>query len=677
MPRPSAGTPGDPEAPNYERPTPALAALLLVFLFLYIRFRVDTSLLYLTGPGLFVLDLDFLRQFMDYPGRPARYLTLLLQELYSSPWRGALAASVLILLLGACTRALLVSTRPRGGFRFTLYGWIGLLLPALLALVSFNRYQPVDLVGIVAALLLALAYTRMFPACLPWRVPTFAGLLVLMTLLSPDMSPLLASLCALWETAGKKRWFAGLLYSIFGALPRAFVNGYFLNLDFLFVKFRAAPLLFPRPAVVPIALLTALLVVSGVAALRRRSKSVFFAGLILFLYGLQLDVHLPVQGLLCFSVALAPALPCLLPGAPPPQAWKPRGTAVISAVACLSAAFLLVALPSLDRQTRYFLRFKRSCLRRDWPAALRLAARIRPDTYRQRPVLYPMLHRALYHAGRLPYALLDFPTDRSLMLPVPMPRWDRLVREGSMETAETCLDLGLVNHAELMAYDSLEAVEKPARAYRLLARVYLLKDNPAAARPILNLLRKTLVHRRWADRYLALLDGTPADHPDPRIAHIRSVMVTTDLPEDARLLYGLTNMAWDWEAVLKKLLDVHPSNKMAFEYLMSYYLLRGRTHQVVELLPLLKRLGYREIPDLYQEALLTDSLLAGRGPETLHSWPLKPPLVQKYSTLMRIYDRLGRDPAAAYEAVARSGGSTYFAYCLSLMKHDEKSKKDY
>jgi hypothetical protein len=113
----SGSAPGDSPVPGSRRSTTWFVTALFVFvsLFLLLRFRVDTRLLYLKGPGLFVLDLDFFRQFLDYPGRPVRYLTFFLDEITWFPVLGAIVLAGLLTLAGLGTRALFARSLPEGG----------------------------------------------------------------------------------------------------------------------------------------------------------------------------------------------------------------------------------------------------------------------------------------------------------------------------------------------------------------------------------------------------------------------------------------------------------------------------------------------------------------------------------------------------------------------------------
>jgi hypothetical protein len=250
------------------------------------------------------------------------------------------------------------------------------------------------------------------------------------------------------------------------------------------------------------------------------------------------------------------------------------------------------------------------------------------------------------------------------MLAVPMPRSGRVFADQSEERAELALDLGLVNHAELMAYDALDAALTPGRAYELLALVYIAKDNRRVALNFLNVLEKTLVHREWAEHYRSLLDSGAPLTTDVRIREIRENMVRTDRPEDAGILIPLVSEGWDWEPILNRLLEVNPRNRMAFEYLMSLYLLTDRPGMVAENLARMRSQGYTRMPVLYQEALLTAGFLHGQVLGPAERSFIDPALARTYRSLTDLFEEKSRDPAATLRAVQQDYGSFYFAYSM-------------
>ena len=671
---PSGGsTPESPNPAKQEESGNPLFILLPVFvlLFLLIRFRVDSSLVYLKGPGLFVLDLGFLRQFLDYPGRPARYVTLFLQEFYWFPTVGALVASGLVTLSSLLAYSLFARTAPKSdGFARTLGGWLAILLPALGMTVAYSRYQPVDMVGIDAALLLALLYTTVFRRSPIPRAGVYVGLLVLLALFSPEMCPLMASLCALWELAGHGRCRTAFVYSLLGALPLGLLHSYVYHQGTELVMSQLAPLLTSERTATGLAVLAVLLGLHLAVAWRRRSKAVLFAGLVVVVLGLQFDFPGSLQGLLCLAIVLVPTTCWLVAGGGAGRAWNLEKEAGRYALAGLSAFALLLAFLSLDRQERCYLGMLKNCRDRDWAGTLDLARQLEPTTYTRHPSCYSMVQRALYHLGRLPWDLLLYPIEPSSMAPAPLPRRSGGLGELNVDdVAEMCLDLGLVNHAELMACNVQDSDEMPARACQLLVMVYTAKRNREAAKPLLGLLRKSISQRQWAERFSAWLGGARDEEIQNRIREITDNMVPSERAADTPTLVALRIEGWYWDLVYQRLLSVNGHNRMAFEYLMAEYLLSCRPDRIVASLPQYRVLGYPRIPSLYQEAILIDYFRTGEFPEDVAPEEMDEALTSTYQKLLAVYRQHGLDPAATLAAIQNRYGSTYFAYYLWSMVH--------
>jgi hypothetical protein len=281
-----------------------------------------------------------------------------------------------------------------------------------------------------------------------------------------------------------------------------------------------------------------------------------------------------------------------------------------------------------------------------------------------------MVQRALYHVHRLPYDLFRFPVSPDRMPPAPQARHTKgLDDEDQEEAAETFLDLGMVNHAELVAYSALERDELPARACELLAIVYTVKGDREAARPLLGLLGKSIVHREWAERYTDWLNGESDEELAGRIREIRSNMVGIDAPEDGPMLVSLRMDGWNWELAYRKLLSVNPQNRMAFEYLISHYLLTNRPDQVVRNLSRLGEFGYSELPTVFQEAVLMDYGRTGEFPDGVAVEDLDPALRHAYEEMMSAYRDHDGDPAATLDAILGRHGDTYFAYYMWSLRN--------
>jgi hypothetical protein len=307
----------------------------------------------------------------------------------------------------------------------------------------------------------------------------------------------------------------------------------------------------------------------------------------------------------------------------------------------------------------------RSCRNRDWDATIAYGRQLRSSTFRRHPSAGTMVLRALCHTGRMPYELLSFPVDPAAMAPDPRPRpVDRSGELDQAEVAEMYLDLGLLNFAELVAYNSLDRTDLPARACQVLVITYVLKGNPAAAKPLLGLLGKSVVHREWAERWSAWLGGARDERIDAWIAELRANAIVGDEPGDVPTLVALRMDGWSWETVCEKLLAVNGHNRMAFEYMVADHLLSNRPDRVVETLPRLREFGYPGIPVLYQEAILMDYCRTGRFAQGVDPAAIDPGVTSAYEEMMAAYRDHDHDPAATLEAIRDRYGRTYFAYYM-------------
>ena len=216
---------------------------------------------------------------------------------------------------------------------------------------------------------------------------------------------------------------------------------------------------------------------------------------------------------------------------------------------------------------------------------------------------HPFLHRealrALYHTGRLGDDLFSLPVSAAAA-PVPwlsLPRdrdpqlWDHA------QIAGLALDLGDVNRAEHFSHELLEGAGEHPAALRQLALINLAKGRPETAGVFLNALG-------------------PDGRGDPgvmeeRARYLRAVMF---LEDDVSFLEDAPPRA-ESMATLKALLERNPGNRMAFEYLMARYLIKGQAEEVSHNMWRLSGLGYRRIPRHYEEAIVVHEFTTGERVE--------------------------------------------------------------
>ncbi len=261
------------------------------------------------------------------------------------------------------------------------------------------------------------------------------------------------------------------------------------------------------------------------------------------------------------------------------------------------------------------------------------------------------VHWALYHTGRLSQDLFSFPNPPALE-PLPGLR-------GGMAScrpqSRTFFEMGLVNEAEHLAHEALEWEGDRPDLLQLLAQVNVLMDRPKAAAVFLHQLGQMPFQRRSSRAALRNLKADPQLTSNPRLAEVLSRMMKSDVPHDGAAFASLA----------ESLLDANPRNRMAFEYLMTYYLLTLDLKSLVARLGQLDTFGYVGIPRHYEEALLLYQRLNGMPPQ-LENRRIRPETLQRFKQFSEAMDQRLYNSPQGRKILERNFGDTFWYYfCAS------------
>ncbi len=240
-----------------------------------------------------------------------------------------------------------------------------------------------------------------------------------------------------------------------------------------------------------------------------------------------------------------------------------------------------------DPRPQIPLQVRRPLEMEDWPAVLKgLAGNPFTNT-----ISRLVLVRSLFEAGRLPEEQFSW-----LHRPGPelLSTTDLEQHAGSAHVAETLLELGHLNAAERLAFDSLEMEGETPSVLRTLARLHAVKGLPDAAGIFLNRLQVYPGHGAWAGRFRATLSTNAPDAADPILSRIRANLITRDA-----LGAGLTT-----ERLLREALESNRENRMAFQFLMAHQLIERRLLQAQRTLSTSPQVRQGPLPRHYAEAVL-------------------------------------------------------------------------
>jgi len=622
---------------DHHRLEACLLAVIFLGLFVYLWKGIEPHLLYY-GFGVFtaypvvVWEGSFLRAAFSTPGGPAGALAALLAQSYCQAWLGALTVAAILggLLLGV--QHLL---RSRQAGRFRDLAWV----PLLLALMIYSDY-----------------YEDPLPVLLTVGLSVWTAVLY-------DALPMRTSR----GRAGSFLALVGVLYYLAGASALVFAALACLIEAFLHRKI--------LPALVQMVLAAGVLFVLGWFVFGLEPQAIYVAGtpwdpakpLKFFPVAnwLALALHGFVPGLMLVALVGEALLEIdarrstrrgRRKGGPGPvraarqSLWWQAGPRAwvgvrMFAVAMTAGLCLVVSRTQAhdERALHYYAQ------QRDWDRVLALAHRMRGRHRFTRSGVFD-INRALAHTGRLGSELFAYPQDDLKTLYM---RFDdmsgRLTRAKSLELY---LDLGCLNAAQENAYELLAHEGPSPPVLDALVRIHLAKGQYEPARVFLQALRKHAGSRQYVRRWQPVVDNPARAETDPLLQSWRRARPTRD---DTSL--GVSPLA------LRDLLDDKPDHRLAFEYLMACILLRNERTELIRRLPLLKPLGYQQLPRHYAEILLVHSLVTGT-PAEASGWTIDPDVQRQFQEIRRIVTQSRGSDRMLLEVLAPQYGDTYMFYSM-------------
>jgi hypothetical protein len=137
-----------------------------------------------------------------------------------------------------------------------------------------------------------------------------------------------------------------------------------------------------------------------------------------------------------------------------------------------------------------------------------------------------------------------------------------------LPTAEAFYQLGMINVAQRTVFEAQEAIldfQKSGRCYQRLAQTNLINGQYEVARKYLSALQKTLFYRDWANETLPLLGNEEAIARHPEYGRLRQWAYKDEF-------YFSDHVTPE---MLESLYFGNTDNRMAYQYLLAYYVLTG------------------------------------------------------------------------------------------------------
>jgi hypothetical protein len=620
--------------------------LFFILFYLYLWLYVDLRLIYhgagiVTNFPVFYKGWAFCLPFLSYPGGLVEYLSAFLSQLFYYSWAGALVITVQAWLISLCIDYMLKATNSLRirGIRF--------LLPVLL-LVLYTRYTYyfdttmaflAALVTVCTYLKVTLSRDKIFSCA-----SAFLILSAVVYYLSGGAFLIFAVVCAIYELIFRFRWKMSLFYFLSAA-----VIPYMLGL----LIFRVS-IIDTYSSLLPFSWK-----ILKYEARRRAVEIVYvlylLPPLILLVNGLwwilREKLHL-TQGRLGKKSARkhrneGSSLPAQIASRYSRSPKLKYVTGLLVLLAFTGGAVFFSR--NEDLRTRFKVDYY--AYHKMWPELL-ASAEHHPDD----PFIAHAVNRALYHVGRLGYDMFYWPQHPDYLF-----LSDEKYKWMYWQIFDVFLDIGVINIAENALTECLEGLGSRPMILQRLALINMVKNNSDSAKIYLGALSKTLFHADWAKQYLDRLRTDPNLFEDRYIQHLRSLCLDKDCPT-----YSLFK-----ERTLSWLLEKNGQNRMAFEYLMAWYMLNRYLGKFVQEIELLPDLGYAELPTHYEEAALIYAF-AAKKPLSLSDYPSNPQVRRQFEDFSRILSAYGGNKQAALNDLSKRFRNTYFFYYIYAPKSPNK-----
>ncbi|MBN2863593.1 MAG: hypothetical protein JXN62_10550 [Bacteroidales bacterium] len=251
---------------------------------------------------------------------------------------------------------------------------------------------------------------------------------------------------------------------------------------------------------------------------------------------------------------------------------------------------------------------------------------------------------ALYKTGHLFDKMFSYPQIGSKGLRLEWARNLNLFFGG-----EVFYQLSYNNESIHWAFEALVAKGLNPRSLKRLAIGCMVNGNNDIAEKYLGILKQTLFYRKWARRYQTYISDPALAQHDPELRRHIDLRVHSNFFSQVN---GLN---------LEDLLNNHPENKMAYEYLVASLLLDKNLDGFAQVILSLKNYGYNSLPLHIEEALIFYNFYEGQNviPE---GFSFRPETIKRFDAYATEYIKLRGDRAAAAYELKKKYGDTYWYY---------------
>lgn len=612
------------------------ASVFFILYYFYLWIFVQPHLLYhgggvLTNFPSFYKGWSFFNETVLHPGGAVEYISAFLSQFMYLSWAGAIVLTLQALLLYIFTTIFL---KLIGLERLRIIGFI----PAILLLITYSgyTYHFTSALVILTGLVFSCFYLKIVSTNKYSSMLFFSVLCIVLYLIAGGAYLYFTILVGLYELLLRRRWLNGILCFIFSTAIVYFLGVHIYNNSLInaysnLLPFSRMVIDFPDRIIMIefiyaiYLLLPISIILSGLRNILAQSKSLANnRSRTAKTRKKKVEEHIDVP--LKQSVFRTII----------------NGKFLLRQI-LLPIVLLLIAFYFHEGQRKAAFKVDYYYCNRQWDKVIETG-----ENYLGNGRINHAFNCALYHLDKLSSDMFRYRQDkRFLFLSTKRDMYSLWYK------INIFYDLGAVNHCESCLVESMGIYGERPYILRKLALIRLAKGDIETAKVYLEALSKTLFHSKWAQSYLDKIEADPNLSADSEIQRLRFLM-----PQDDNAFTSIPV-----EAILCNLLEYNPKNKMAYEYLMAWYMLLKQLDKFVGMLGLLNNFDYTEIPQSYEQAILS-YMYVNKKKVTVAGYSLSEQSQSLFRQFISASDKYGTNKKAALSELAYKFGDTYFFYYI-------------
>ncbi len=301
---------------------------------------------------------------------------------------------------------------------------------------------------------------------------------------------------------------------------------------------------------------------------------------------------------------------------------SPQNKSAVSTILIGGVTFIILIYASFDKTKEREMEYDYNLRYNLWNRIIKLSQESSPVN----PIEMAIVNLSLAQTGKMGDKMFQYSQNNPEALLPPFSEDFNI----AFAIADIYYHLGMVNISQHLTFEGMEAIpdtQKSGRAMKRLAEISLINGKIEIACKYLKLLQHTIFYRVWSRNTLEYIRDNKLSS-ETEWEKIRTIKPETEF------IFSGNNKT----VILQSLVNDHPDNRIASEYLIAYALLNKDIYTFTRSLSLMEKWYSNRIPVHYQEALLLAWTLDGNAIDNI-PFTISGELTQKFNNFIKTYNQ--------------------------------------